>query len=263
MFAALFAACTVVKAEGKTNIQYIYIQSNIDNISDFAAVNGQELPEPNFSIVGAKPAEAVDALYIDTSQKSGWYRDSIYRCVDGEKFENGHTYSLDLTVGIKPEYTDTYKFVYVQGWTGGNTYFAQMDGGYIGCDLSGDYSAAMNKSFPVTPAETDPPELTVSSKEFDLTVGEKFSAGFSAYGYKPFEWSITGTLPDGLTFNETTGHISGIAAKSGDYSFKIGAKNANGYDEASVTMHVKGDDEYVYELYLEGDFIVSELNNRT
>ena len=58
VFAALLAMCTVVKAEEKTNIRYIYIQSDIDDISNFAAVNGQELPEPNFSLAGAEPAAA-------------------------------------------------------------------------------------------------------------------------------------------------------------------------------------------------------------
>ncbi len=75
------------------------------------------------------------------------------------------------------------------------------------------------------------------------TLNEEYSSGLRlTAGTGTIIWSITGDLPTGLTFDTSTGKITGIPtsyAKSG-YKLTITAKNDAGEKSKKVTLMVKG-----------------------
>ena len=71
------------------------------------------------------------------------------------------------------------------------------------------------------------------------TEGEAYSQTLTARGTAPITWSIaSGTLPKGLSLNETTGEISGTPAGEETAVFTVKAVNALGEDtkELSITI---------------------------
>ncbi|WP_461074182.1 beta strand repeat-containing protein, partial [Spirosoma horti] len=65
----------------------------------------------------------------------------------------------------------------------------------------------------------------------NVTVGTAFSQTFtsSSSGTSPRTYSLTsGSLPDGLSLNATTGVLSGTPTQSGNYSIRVRATDANG-----------------------------------
>ena len=68
-----------------------------------------------------------------------------------------------------------------------------------------------------------------------------YSAGLSATGTSPITWQISsGSLPDGLTLDSSTGIISGAPSKSGTFSFTVKATNSAGYDEQNYSLKIAG-----------------------
>jgi hypothetical protein len=49
----------------------------------------------------------------------------------------------------------------------------------------------------------------------------------AAGGMPPLQWSVSGILPPGLSFNSTTGAITGTPTTIGNYQFSIGVQDAN------------------------------------
>ena len=79
------------------------------------------------------------------------------------------------------------------------------------------------------------------------TEGETYSQTLTAKGTAPITWSIaSGTLPKGLSLNETTGEISGTPAGEETAVFTVKAFNALGEDtkELSITIAKAPEPEY-------------------
>ena len=74
------------------------------------------------------------------------------------------------------------------------------------------------------------------------TLNEEYSSALKVTGSDPIIWSIAGTLPEGLTFDTSTGKISGTPtsyAKSG-YKLTITATNDGGSKSKKITLKVNG-----------------------
>ena len=79
------------------------------------------------------------------------------------------------------------------------------------------------------------------------TEGETYSQTLTAKGTAPITWGIaSGTLPKGLSLNETTGEISGTPAGEETAVFTVKAVNALGEDtkELSITIAKAPEPEY-------------------
>lgn len=79
------------------------------------------------------------------------------------------------------------------------------------------------------------------------TEGETYSQTLTARGTAPITWSIaSGTLPKGLSLNETTGEISGTPTGEETAVFTVKAVNALGEDtkELSITIAKAPEPEY-------------------
>ena len=76
--------------------------------------------------------------------------------------------------------------------------------------------------------QTNP--LTISTTSLGSGIaGNSYSAALAASGgTSPYTWSIaTGTLPNGLILNSTTGAITGIPTTAGSYSFTVQAADSS------------------------------------
>ena len=110
-------------------------------------------------------------------------------------------------------------------------------------ELSG--TPTQTGSFPVTVTATDAngcsgfvavtltincPTITVSPSTVPAaTTGTPFSQIFTQVGASgTITWSLTGTLPTGLTFNTATGELSGTPTQQGSFPVTVTATDANG-----------------------------------
>ena len=72
------------------------------------------------------------------------------------------------------------------------------------------------------------------------TVGTAYSQTLAADGSAPIAWSVSGgSLPEGLSLNESTGEISGTPTAAGTYTFEIGAQNGYGSATGELTIEIK------------------------
>ncbi|NTE63181.1 hemagglutinin [Agrobacterium fabrum] len=112
--------------------------------------------------------------------------------------------------------------------------------GYTGQD-SFTYTAS-NVSGVSAPA-TVSIQVTATALIFSPAPG-RLADGFTAVPYSetistsggraPYQYSISGTLPNGLSFNTTTGEISGAATTSGVASFTVTARDADNVTASAV-----------------------------
>lgn len=105
--------------------------------------------------------------------------------------------------------------------------------GIPGINTAGDYTFVVKVSDNSTPVKSD-------TRQYKITIAEagaliitttsladgKEEVGYSATlialgGTPPYNWSIDGTLPNGLTLVSATGVISGTPTKTGTYNFTV------------------------------------------
>ncbi|MBQ9581879.1 MAG: putative Ig domain-containing protein, partial [Synergistaceae bacterium] len=96
-----------------------------------------------------------------------------------------------------------------------------------------------NKAFRITvQANAIKPNITTSS----LAAGKlkkSYSARIAVTGTTPITWSFySGSLPTGLSFNTSTGVISGTPTRAGSFSFRIKAANAGGQVIKSLSIKI-------------------------
>jgi alpha-galactosidase len=90
----------------------------------------------------------------------------------------------------------------------------------------------------LTPKPSPKPRIN-SAKVFGVRPGNPFLFTIAATGDRPMEFSAEG-LPDGLTLDKSTGHITGKVQRKGTYSVKLKAANTLGV-AASTLRIVIGD----------------------
>lgn len=81
-----------------------------------------------------------------------------------------------------------------------------------------------------------PPKITTASLP-NGEVDKKYSQSLAADN-NPTSWSITGSLPAGLTLDESTRVISGTPTTAGESKFTVTATNASGSDSKEFTITV-------------------------
>ena len=84
---------------------------------------------------------------------------------------------------------------------------------------------------------SQPPKITTTSL-FNGEVDKNYSLALASDN-NPTNWSITsGSLPGGLTLNESTGEISGTPTSAGTSTFTVTATNASGSDSKEYTIQI-------------------------
>jgi hypothetical protein len=63
-----------------------------------------------------------------------------------------------------------------------------------------------------------------------------YNQTLTATGTTPITWSVSGSLPPGLSLNAQSGTISGTPTKDGTYSFTVQARNAGGSDSRTLDI---------------------------
>ncbi len=83
------------------------------------------------------------------------------------------------------------------------------------------------------------PSITTTSLS-DGEVNEAYNQTLSATGDTPITWSIeSGSLPDGLTLNESTGIIGGTPTADGTFTFTVQAQNSTGSDTQALSITIE------------------------
>lgn len=72
------------------------------------------------------------------------------------------------------------------------------------------------------------------------TWGKKYNKKFTASGLKNVTWNISGSLPDGITFDPVTAKLSGIPNEAGSFIFTLTAGNGGVIVRNEYTLIVKG-----------------------
>ena len=91
--------------------------------------------------------------------------------------------------------------------------------------------------------ETTAPTITTESIP-NVTVNQSYSTTLTAIGTTPITWSITsGSLPDGLELDSSTGAITGTPTASGTYNFSVQASNSNGNDTKNFQLTVASESD--------------------
>ena len=98
------------------------------------------------------------------------------------------------------------------------------------------------ESLPRAPMSTSgrsAPSISYSPNTFSLTQGTAMNTVTPSVTGTVTSWSISPSLPAGLTLSSTTGAISGTpTALSSQTAYTVNASNSNGYDTATVTITV-------------------------
>ncbi|MBQ7403951.1 MAG: putative Ig domain-containing protein [Lentisphaeria bacterium] len=74
---------------------------------------------------------------------------------------------------------------------------------------------------------------------FAMTPGKFAHYTLPVRGVRPLAFSIKGTLPEGVSFDSTTGCFSGRAATAGEYQISITVSNAEGESTRDLTLIVR------------------------
>ena len=83
------------------------------------------------------------------------------------------------------------------------------------------------------------PAITTESPLPEGTVGTEYNQTLAADN-SPTQWTVTsGTLPDGLALDPTTGTITGIPTAAGSSTFTVTAENSAGSDSKEYTLNIQ------------------------
>lgn len=89
----------------------------------------------------------------------------------------------------------------------------------------------------VTIAASGSPVITTNSLP-SATVGTLYAMEIEARGEKPLTLTLTGNLPEGLSFNAATGEITGTPTQAGKFSLSVTAANDFGTQTKDFILYV-------------------------
>ena len=106
--------------------------------------------------------------------------------------------------------------------------YAEEDGGYVfSFEYDADTTEIVFEHVPNPTIDSKPAIRAVKVPYAEI--GASFTLQLKARGTQPITWSVSGTLPEGLTLNDDT--ITGIPEISGDFNIELRAENSLGYDD--------------------------------
>ena len=185
-------------------------------------------------VVGAQAQVSIDS----TTPDSGNYVGQDYQCsMTMPAFTPGSDYSYQFTAsGGTPPYTFNDVCPY---WH--PNFSLASDGTFSGNDSNQDIFV-----FPVTAVDADNNSVTVlctiqsgdMPPPATITISGSLTGGVTSQGYSqtlyagggsgPYSWSVaSGSLPDGLSLDPSSGTISGTPTASGTFSFTVAVTDAN------------------------------------
>ena len=119
---------------------------------------------------------------------------------------------------------------------------------------TGNYCGKAEHYFTISENTAAAPSITTDTLP-NGKVGMAYSQTLSADGTTPIKWSISGTLPEGLTLDENTGKISGTPTADGTAKFTVKAENSVGSDtkELSITITKDAPAEFTISVKTDGN----------
>lgn len=119
----------------------------------------------------------------------------------------------------------------------------------MGCGQSGGDTSSGGNLTPGT-GENDPPEdLAYPQRVFTLTIGETLETQIPTVTGTVTQYSLTGTLPSGLSFDSATGAISGTPSElTADSPVEVTASNSVGTDTISLIFRVPETSNYAFSI---------------
>jgi hypothetical protein len=178
--------------------------------------------------------DAPPALSITTSGAfdgtEGSYYSSTFQATGGVGSYNWYISSGGLPAGLGLN-GSTGQVTGTPTGTGNSTFDVTVS------DAAGDTAT---QSYSVNVAQVP---LTVSSSLLPATVGTYYTANVTpSGGQAPYGWSlVSGTLPDGLTFDQSTGAIVGIPTQSGSFPLQVNVEDSSSPSQqatANLTLTV-------------------------
>ncbi len=129
--------------------------------------------------------------------------------------------------------------VYYNGTEYGPVTDSTRASGYAGFQLYGSGNSVEIDDFSATDElATVAPTVTTTSLP-GAVVGVAYSQTLTATGDATITWSVqSGSLPNGLSLNASTGAITGTPTTSGSSTFTVRATNGAGFDDQSLTIVV-------------------------
>ncbi|MEZ5359357.1 MAG: putative Ig domain-containing protein [Candidatus Zixiibacteriota bacterium] len=162
------------------------------------------------------------ARYTSSNYLGGWY---IFR----------DDYGLAAVGSAKTGSMLEFQYFY-PSWDQGKTFgqaFANWfttvgNDGYAGWEICWYYGMTLCGDPTLTKSPYTLPEIMTESID-DAMLNVEFSYSFEAQGgIAPYSWSIvSGSLPSGITLDESAGSISGMPTVVGDYNFTLRVDDAN------------------------------------
>ncbi|WP_281560342.1 putative Ig domain-containing protein [Thalassomonas sp. RHCl1] len=156
----------------------------------------------------------------------------------------GQEYQASLTAaGGQPPYVWSITGVLPNGLTFDDSGFISgipQLGGTFNFTLTVTDQLAAQVSAALSITISEPAPLTIDNQSLnDATVNESYQVQLTASGgYPPYSWGVAGTLPDGLTLNNS-GLISGIPTQAGSWNFDIFVSDQQtGTDQLSLGLTV-------------------------
>lgn len=111
----------------------------------------------------------------------------------------------------------------------------------LGVSITGRNGASLEKDYSLTVTEPAPVVFSPAPGALPPAVqGEPYEQSISATGLAgPVAYEVSGTLPEGLSFDGGSGMLSGTPAKEGSHSFTVTARDGRGVGgQAAYTLEV-------------------------
>lgn len=188
----------------------IYSPFNLTNV----VVSGDQAEIVSLQFIHDRPVTTINLTPLANQQ--GYYSDPTtitFSATAASGYSIANTY-YTLDGGAQQTYTGPFN---VTG-SGEHTII------YWSVDNAGVPEAPNTEAFTIAP-----PNITTTSLSV-TTVGANYSETLAVEGgTSPYSWTVSlGSLPDGLTLNNSTGEITGVSTLAGSYDFTVQVVDNNG-----------------------------------